>query len=202
MNEQRRITVFLNEQGDLELAQRLSKEIGVTTVDFCLTSDEPTEFNPLVPDIPTGIREIIRVAVLQETGCKWIEPEFFSGGIVLGRDINGQEIFRGNIEEAPAVVSDLLQKPIHRAYNWDRVAYWDLGNFEALLQSLSPTGYLFIEKVRVLLFSDEITRLTNGEVVTPIYWGGLNHLGLVEDKLDAYAVRGGRLYRVWAWLMD
>ncbi len=201
MSGKKRATVFLSEQEDLELAQRLSKEVGVKIVDFSLTSGEPTEFNPLVPDMPTGIREIIRIAALEEAGCELINPEFFSGA-VLGRDIDNKKIFRGNIKETPAVISDLLQKPIHLAYDWDRIAYWDLGDFEALLQSLSPTGYLLIEKVRVLLFSDEIARLNNGEVVTPIYWGGLNSLGIVEDKLDTYAVRDGRLYRVWAHLID
>lgn len=210
MGESERVTVSLTKVEDLELAQRLSKEVEVKIVDFTLAG-EPSKLNPLVPDMPTAIREIIRKAALQEAGYKWSNPAKeegdddsakFLSGIVIGRDSSNQKIFRGNIKKAPAAVSELLRGPNHLAYNWYNVAYWDLGDFETLLQSVAPTGYLLIKGAGVLLFSDEVERLKNGEVVTPIYWGGLNELGIVEDMLDTYAVRDGKLYRVWAHLID
>ena len=99
-----------------------------------------------------------------------------------------------------AVINELLVKPLHQAYKWQRIGYWKLGGFEKLLKKALKTKYLILKKAHVLLFSDELDRLKKGEIVTPYHWGSV--FGWLTEELDTFAVRNKELYRVSAYLSD
>lgn len=207
--------VGLSVQDDVELSERLLQEVGgVRNLRFYLNPESPTKFNPLIPDSSTGVREMVRHAALQKHGfdwSKWYSPAReegddhsakFLNGIVIGRGPDNKRIFRGTLDNSPDKqhVRTLLLRPIHRAYKWYDVAYWNLGPFDIL--KTTPNGYLVLVDAGVFLFKDEMEKLHSGETVTPKYWGGLNSWGIVEDKLDTYRVSNGQLFRVWAHLLD
>ncbi|MEW5908114.1 MAG: hypothetical protein AB1643_02985 [Patescibacteria group bacterium] len=209
------IWVGLPTQDDLGLSERLLQEVGgLHNLRFYLSTDAPTKLNPLIPDYSAGVREMIRHVALQKHGfdwSKWYSPAReegndhsakFLNGIVIGRGPDNKRIFRGKLDDSPnrQHVRALLLRPIHRAYEWYDVAYWNLGLLDTL--KTASSGYLVLVNAGVFLFKDEMQKLHLGETVTPKYWGGLNDWGIVEDELDTYQVRDGQLFRVWAHLLD
>lgn len=202
------------DQADITLAEKLLQEVGGSQiVKFVLSPACPTELNEDVKSYAEAVRGIVRFATLQRAGSAGIgnpakeegddSTAKFLRQIVIGRDITNQRIFRGKLDESPDVapVNDLLLPPINRAYEWHHVAYWNLGDFQDLLDRFAPDGYLVIPETETLLFTDEIEMLQADLDVTVTYRGGLG-FGFLTNNLDIYGVRNKTLYRVWAQLID
>lgn len=202
--------IFLSKLEDIFLADRLNEEVGNVSskVEFFLSALAPTEFNPNIPSPAVATRELIRRAALEkylsekemkkESVFEYNDVSYFRK-MLVGKDIENKEIFKGKLNNCPdkEAVSDLLVPPINRSYEWEHITYWKLGNFN----NIQPSGFLIIPKVRVLLFSDELKKLSEKKDVTPIHWAGLG-LGYLTINLETFGVREGYLYRIKALITD
>ena len=215
LNEE--IAVRLSGQEDMDLAEKLLQEVGeISGLKFCVMPEYPSEINPQFQNYTEIVRGMIRVAALQREDFKWHNwhnhareegddgSAKFLSGIVIGRNAKNQRIFRGNLEDSPEKqhVKALLKEPINFHYQWHDVAYWNLDKFQELQKQITPGGILVLQESGILLFSDELKKLSKGEEVITREIGGLNNFGFISNELDIYQVRDGNLYRVWAHLSD
>jgi hypothetical protein len=200
------------------LAITILGEVGsLTRHQFDCVSDEWCPAREGFPDATNHVRMRIRDAVLDERTQEYQESReqlyseghqsfrstsTFLNGIIVGADCQNKIIYKDMLDECPdaGVVRELLVEPQYRAYSWHTVSYWNLGNFDELLERAMKTKYLLLEEPRVLLFSDELTQLQEGQVVTPYHWGGV--FGFLMEDLDTFAVRNQKLFRVKASLSD
>lgn len=214
----------LEDPGELLITPKILEEAGLKKLRLTLTLPNK-KFDVKMLDGFISVRELIRLAILDKAGFKKTNPariegrNFYKTGkgkgkgridiwkylqdIVVGRDKNNELIFEGNIKKAPLVIIDLLptvlKKPKCRGHlYWQDLVFWKLGNFKKLTSLFDDTDYLLIVETGTVLFPDEVKKLQNEEIVITRDWGGINEQGIGESELIAYAVRNGKLYKIWA----
>lgn len=214
----------LKDPRELLITPKILEKAGLKKLRLTLTLPNK-KFDVKMLDGLISVRELIRLAILDEAGFKKTNPARIEGrdtvkpgkgkgkgktdiwkylkDIVVGRDNNNELIFEGNIKKAPVVISEILstvlKKPKHRGHlYWQDLAFWKLGNLKKLTSLLDDADYLLIVETGTVLFPDEIKKLQSGETVITRNWGGMNEQGIGESELIAYAVRNSKLYKLWA----
>jgi hypothetical protein len=168
-----------------KLFQGLLAEIGDTEgITFEQVSLEDSRHNPDLVDPEMATRGFLRIAVLDKLG--------------LGRE--ELEKSTTSPSESFEEIRTLIDPPLHKAYEWQQVDVFDLGNFEDL-KGQRVEKILLIPEKRVVLFSDEVENLSSGEKVTTLHAAGYSQGFLAEFK-DQFLVTNDNLYRIFAYFSN
>jgi len=118
-------------------------------------------------------------------------------------DAGGQEAYKGDAKGAPYPVLTALGKATLKATEWCEIVAWCICNLEYLQKASRSKRPLIVEHPPAVLTPDEVKTvlgMQDGGVLVVDDSTGFN--GIIWNRLDAYVVKDGWLYRVYATYRD
>jgi len=176
---------------DYALFQKLQGEVG--TLDNPMVTETEGAGNWYSQDLESSemaVRGVMRRVTLERLGYQE------KGGVDWIADA---EDISTSLDSNPEIKS-ALGDPNYMHYKWQRVSAKDMGGFTDMHQDAN-NGPAVDAQNGVVLFSDEIKQLADGQVVTTLHSSGFGMGFLIEMK-EVYKVVDGNLQRIRAKIVD
>lgn len=157
-----------------------------------------------------GVRKFVRLQLFNEDARKRYYPSSAASShntyvffpTVLCFNDEGKHIFRGDIEEAPMPLQEAL------SWNWyaqrtngrgfHHVYSWNLGDWSSIAQKPLEKGAIILPNAPAALFFDEAEAFRREEEKLILD----DHGCMYCVNYEAYFVKSGRLFRIYAYMTD
>jgi len=173
---------------DYVLFQKLQGEVGALNNPVVMeVEDAGYWYNQDLESSEMAVRGVVRAVVLEKLGYQ------------EGDWIANAEDISNSLDSNPEVKST-LGAPDHLHYKWQRVSVKDIGDFADMNQNAN-NGPVVDAQNGVVLFSDEIQQLADGQVVVTLHSSGFG-MGFLVEKKETYRVVNDKLQRIRAQIVD
>lgn len=177
---------------DYALFQKLQGEVGTLSKPMVAEVDNAGHwYNPDLESSEMAVRGVVRAAVLEKLGYQKEE--------ILGEWIEDTENIGSSLDSNPEVKTT-LSGPNFFNYKWQRVSSENLGSFAGLNRGVNNEPIVDAQR-GVVLFSDEIQQLADGQAVTTLHSSGFG-MGFLVERKEVYKVVNDNLHRIRAQIID
>ncbi len=173
---------------DYALFQKLQGETGISDNPMVMeTEDAGYWYNRDLESSEMAVRGVVREATLEKLGYQ--EEDWIADA----------ENICNSLDNNPEVKST-LGDPNYSHYKWQRVTAKDMGSFTDMYQNAN-NGLAVDAQNGVVLFSDEIQQLADGQAVTTLHSSGFG-MGFLTERKEVYKVVNDKLQRIRAQIID
>jgi len=173
---------------DCALFRKLQAEVGALNNPVVVEAEDAGYwYNQDLESSEMAVRGVVRAAVLEKLDYQ--EEDWIADA----------ENISNSLDSNPELKST-LGTPSFLHYKWQRVSAKNVGNFASMNRGANNKPVVDARN-GVVLFSDEVQQLADGQAVTTLHSSGFG-MGFLVEKKEAYKVVGGNLQRIRAQIID